>query len=204
MARNYPNAQRSQVNLNLFLFLFFLILIEFTPSIIRTEEFSLQENLEHKINVNMQEPFLNPSDEEIVMRVQSLVDEIFENDSSLFKGITSVMVSRQDIGFFGNGSCTGHILGAFSDGKIIIKESGDETNRRTLYHELGHNFWKKMSAQEKEEWITSFGLSSEFVTPYASTSAEEDFAESFSCIRSNENNCAMLSQSKKEILSRIR
>jgi len=142
------------------------------------------------------------TDEEIKKGIQIIVDEIHAKDGDLFRGIHHILISREDIGFFGNGSCNGHVLGAFSDGKILVRESGEETNRRTLYHEIGHNVWKRLPDGKKEEWRSLFLSSEHFVTAYASTGAEEDFAESLSCMMTEKDGCASLDGKKREFIEK--
>ena len=155
------------------------------------------------MSVEMMGQAPDASDEEARKQVESIVRGMLEKNPSLFEGIKSVMGSVQDLGFFANGSCSGHVLGAFSEGRIIIKDSGEETNRKTLYHEIGHNSWRRMTSQEQEEWTSLFSSSKKFATPYASTSPEEDFAESFSCHMTSVQGCAELLEGKKEFLNRI-
>lgn len=51
---------------------------------------------------------------------------------------------------------------------------------RVLLHELGHYFWfNAMSIADHKEWEELRADNKMFITAYASTSAEEDFAENF-------------------------
>jgi hypothetical protein len=144
------------------------------------------------------------TDEEIREQIRSIVDEIHARDASFLDGVDSVLVSRKDLDFLSNSSaCNGHLLGAFSDDKIMIKESGKETNRRTLYHEAGHNVWKNLGEDKKEEWRTLFFSTERFVTPYASISAEEDFSESFACAMTDADGCPALDGKKRIFLEEI-
>lgn len=66
---------------------------------------------------------------------------------------------------------------------ILIKES--PTVYSMLYaaeHEIGHNvYYTYLNQTQRDEWrfISESSSADEYITPYARTSVEEDFAESF-------------------------
>ena len=65
----------------------------------------------------------------------------------------------------------------------------DSAEQRTLFHEMGHALWKNLDNQEKEAFLNlswekkgdnyTKKAGSDFVSEYASTDSEEDFAEHF-------------------------
>ena len=112
--------------------------------------------------------------------------------SFIVVGINKIIVTRQDLDFEQNSTfCDGKIIGAIFNGTILLKESGNITNRKTIYHEVGHNVFKKISEEEKKEWEKLHGNSKIFVSVYASSNYVEDFAESFSCYMTNFDDCSL-------------
>jgi hypothetical protein len=134
---------------------------------------------------------------------------IIKNKTTKFnKKYSLIMISKQDMGFLADsGSVTcpgGNILGAYHNDTILIKDSGEKANKRTLLHEIGHNVWGKVDSQTKERWNELFTDTDEFVTPYASVNANEDFSESFSCYFTGYEGCEnWLMEAKLELMQEI-
>jgi hypothetical protein len=142
------------------------------------------------------------SNQEIKRSVESMMSDIRMKNAKYLEGIMHVVMSEEDLDFLSEEGipCSGHLLGAIGNGTIIIKESGEETNRKTLHHEIGHNVWRQLSDEQRQKWP----FSEPFVTFYASTSPQEDFADSFSCMMVNFENCMeRLSADKKKFLERV-
>ncbi|HLG24035.1 MAG TPA: hypothetical protein VI564_03860 [Candidatus Nanoarchaeia archaeon] len=124
--------------------------------------------------------------------IQEIVNEVYTANREFFLGVKNIYVSKEDLNFLASpniSGCSANVLGAYYNGTIIIKDSGDNTNRHTLLHELAHNAWKILSEERKSEWENIFLKSSSFVTPYAKYSKEEDFAESFACYFEDYEGC---------------
>ena len=171
------NIERARITILLFLFAVFI-------SLIKLENNELKEKSLKQVGQNqlVQSPEID--DEKLKHGIKNLVDGIFQSDKKLLQGINQVLISREDIGFLSsqNASCTSaNILGAYFNGTIIIKDSGDEVNKHTLFHEIGHNVWKKIDGQKKDEWRLLFSQTKNFINLYSKTNAEEDFAENFAC-----------------------
>ncbi|MRX26867.1 hypothetical protein [Kangiella sp. HZ709] len=64
---------------------------------------------------------------------------------------------------------------------IIIYEIKDKKLfSHILYHELGHYvFQRLLSADQRKTWVTKLYNSGQFVSDYAKTNAQEDFAETY-------------------------
>lgn len=174
-----------------------LVLILLLSLLFQGDELIQDDSLEKEI-----------TDEELRQQIQDLVDELYEKDRSLLEGIQTISVTRHDLDFLETGEepvCEpGDILGAFGQDKIIIKDSGKEVNRKTFYHEVGHNVWGKLDGKQKEEWEQLHNEDENHVSVYASVNAYEDFAESFSCYSTQFEDCfERLSQRKKDFLSLI-
>lgn len=55
-----------------------------------------------------------------------------------------------------------------------------------LYHEIGHHVFKHvLSSKERKLWVTDISRNNAYVTDYASTNANEDFAECYACYHVN-------------------
>ncbi len=142
------------------------------------------------------------SNPEVKGSIETMISSILLNNPNYLSGVTTIVVSEHDLDFLaeGNVPCGGHLLGAIGNGTIIIKESGFETNKKTLYHEIGHNIWNNLDETQRQSWP----FEGPFVTFYASTSQKEDFAESFSCLMTNFNGCmASLSLEKKSFIETV-
>lgn len=142
------------------------------------------------------------NNKEMKKEIEKIVQEIHLANGKFLKGITNVIVSKEDIDFLVEGrlGCEGHLLGALTNNTIIIKESGKETNKKTLYHEVGHNVWAQLSEETRGKWP----FMAPFVSDYASFDAQEDFAESLSCLMTNFNGCIeRLFSEKKLFLEQI-
>lgn len=51
---------------------------------------------------------------------------------------------------------------------------------QTIYHELAHHYWfTVMPYEDREEYKRLYDLWEFYITPYAETRVEEDFAEMF-------------------------
>lgn len=78
-----------------------------------------------------------------------------------------------------------HSDGAYSKETNLIflfpKEHTTHEVTTVAMHEIGHYvFFKRLTANERQEFIKISNESNYFVTPYAQTNAIEDFAEMFS------------------------
>ncbi len=190
------NRQHTLTNVHLLLCL--ILLAQLSSFYLEGEEASLGSE-----TVSVITGASSSMDEGAIKReINKIVEELHETDPLFLKGITSIMVSQEDIDFLADSpfGCGGHLLGALANDTIIIKESGTETNRRTLYHEAGHNRWKQLTAEEQEQWP----FKEPFVSTYASLDAEEDFADSFACLKTNFSLCRnQLSEEKTHFLARI-
>lgn len=52
--------------------------------------------------------------------------------------------------------------------------------RHALYHEIGHHIFERViSGALRKRWVTDITPNSNFVTPYAASNSDEDFAESY-------------------------
>lgn len=147
------------------------------------------------------------TDQDLKEEIQDLVNEVYAKNRGLLEGIHTISVTRQDLDFLDKGGepvCEpGDILGAFGQDKIIIKDSGKEVNRKTFYHEVGHNVWGKLTGEQKEEW-EQLHEENVYVSVYASVNAYEDFAESFSCYSTQFEDCiGKLSEGKKSFLEKV-
>ena len=134
--------------------------------------------------------------------IELLIDEAITKDATYFVGISEIVVSKEDIDFLAHGpqGCQGHLLGALIKDRLVIKDSDNATNKKTLYHELGHNVWRRLSEEQKAKWP----FLEPFVSEYAKVSPEEDFAESFSCAKTNLQKCKeLLSKEKITFINQI-
>jgi len=138
------------------------------------------------------------SDDNLKQQIQLMVEEIYTKDRNLLKGINNIFVSKEDLSFEQNSTfCDGKILGVFFNGTILLKESGNTTNRKTLYHEIAHNIFQKIDNTKREEWKKLHNESENFVSIYASKDDVEDFAESFACYFTDFDNCTSRLESGK-------
>ena len=202
MSRKRRFRHRSHLIFHFFLLLIlFAELLSLTPS---GKDKMMSDFSSEDRALSSPERAIELTDEEVKNQIRSIVDEIYGRDKSMLAGVESVLVSREDIDFLGNATeCDGHLLGAFSDGKILIKESGLETNRRTLYHEVGHNVWGKLSEEKRGRWRVLFSSSTGYASAYAGKNAGEDFAESFSCRMTESPSCAQIDEEKKIFIGAI-
>ena len=121
-------------------------------------------------------------DNKIKLEIKNVVDEAYLKNKHFLYGIKSIVISKEDLAFAPNNSgCEGQILGAYFNDTILLKDSGNSTNKKTIYHEIGHNVYAKFNDEARSKWEEIFEKSENFVSPYARTNANEDFAESFSC-----------------------
>lgn len=68
-----------------------------------------------------------------------------------------------------------------NDGFVTLYSFDDKKMfYHVLYHEVGHYvFYAILAAQLKKRWVTQLYPRSTYISPYAKTSAMEDFAESY-------------------------
>jgi len=126
--------------------------------------------------------------------IKNMVLNVQQHNEKLLEGVKNVYVSQNPIDFLVDNesfSCSAsHILGAHSHGTIIISDAGYETNKHTLYHELGHHLWDNLPQTDKEAWTVLFEQTESFLTQYAKTNPNENFAENVACYFTNYRSCA--------------
>lgn len=77
-----------------------------------------------------------------------------------------------------------HIKGQYFsemlDAVIIYEIEDKELFEHILFHEVGHYVFQRiLSPEQKKHWVTNLYPSRVFVSNYAKTNAQEDFAESY-------------------------
>lgn len=64
--------------------------------------------------------------------------------------------------------------------------------RHVLLHEIGHHVFRRhLTSVQRKQWVTELYPNSTFVTEYAQTNANEDFAESYSVFIQKASNLSM-------------
>lgn len=139
------------------------------------------------------------SEQEILTQVEETVLSIFKKNNKLLKGIKHIRIALEDLPYEQSPlpGCSGKILGAYSNDTIIIRHTDQPTNNFTLYHEIGHNVWNKISSHQREIWTNHFHNTKTFVTTYAQKNPEENFAENFACFHTNFRNCKKIMTDQK-------
>ncbi|MBS3131115.1 hypothetical protein J4212_01665 [Candidatus Woesearchaeota archaeon] len=143
----------------------------------------VEKSAQHDI-ISLSPDNIQVEEKDIVESVKEMVYDFNRQYPSMLKGVNTVSITQESISSLSSKeeSCSGsHILGAYSGDTILIRHVDGEIDKRTLYHEIGHNVWAKLSDEKKGEWARLFSLQKDEVSPYSNTNSKENFAENFAC-----------------------